>query len=94
MEPFIFGDCNLYTFKGNNTEERLFSAVKKLSEIPEEEIKEKKEAYQYEITLLMDQYSKNTRYLNFCQLSKILQKKEKSDSPIKIVLVSDFINKI
>ena len=101
MEPFIFSDCNLYTFKGDTTAKRLYSAITKICSFSKEELQEKKETYQYEITLLMDQYSKNTRYLNFCQLSEILRQQEKKSKnstqenhPLKIVLVSDFINKI
>lgn len=100
MEPFIFPDCNLYTFRGNTTSERLYNAITKICDLSQEELHEKKETYQYEITLLMDQYSKNTWYLNFCQLSELLKNKQKSDhtsqkqKKLKIVLVSDFINKI
>jgi len=59
-----------------------------LCAMPEKEIQEKKEAYQYQSLLLLDEYSKNTWYQNFIKLTKF------SDEKKKIVLVSDFINKV
>ncbi len=88
MEKFVFWDLNLYTFRGKNTAEKIISCINMLCAMPEKEIQEKKEAYQYQALLLVDEYSKNLWYQRFMQLSKF------SDEKKKIVLVSDFINKI
>jgi len=86
LEPFIFADCNLFTSKGTTTAERIVSALKKLCKLDETEKREKKLNYQKQISLLLENYSHEARYQRFIELTK--------GKPQKVLLVSDFINKI
>lgn len=88
MQNFVFWDCNLYTVRWKNTKERLISFIRMVCTFSEKELAEKKEAYQYQSLLLVDEFSKTQWYQHFLKLSKF------PDGKGKILLVSDFINKV
>lgn len=87
LEPFIFGDCNLFAYKGKDTTARLVHIIEKLSALSLDDLKEKDKKYKTEISTLLQHYTEESWYKNFLNLST-------TQAPQKIVLVSDFINKI
>ena len=87
LEPFIFPDCNLFVYKGQNTISRLVHCIEKLSQLSDQELKEKKSVYQTSISKLLKHYTKEERYQRFLKLCW-------DKKPQKIILVSDFINKV
>ncbi len=72
LEPFIFSDCNLFVYKGQDTTARLVHCIEKLSQLSDKELQEKKAGYQTAISELLGRYSREGWYQRFLELCKPL----------------------
>lgn len=86
LEPFILPECNLFSYKWSTTAERLENWLKLAQKSDKNKVLE-----------IAQNYTKTIWYEKFCNLlykNSSSWKRSGSEWKLRIVLVSDFINKV